>query len=521
MIPALFILFIPEILMLLGILDLELLVQDILFLVFPLLFFPLSIVIGIRPFCFYENGYEMNVPFGTNKFIPYNDLIGMESGRWFWSKNYIFVFKRKFLGRHVKMLVPMDVTGLAENLEHISMRIKCAPPVPSMLDEVTPESSRRFRLVEHIAYFAVIACCYFVARSIDHDFPETEITDHVIFIFTAVTAAVLIPIMTALIAQPLLYMAKNMPKFRTRSLSMASIGTIFVASALIMAVNAGSLFNLNPTFDPDPGPAPASSALSSGNYSDMKIYPQGDVFISSGALNLVNVTMVLEDGHQIWIDPGGTLYAERCIFESNGSFMFRVLGTMQLIESEVYNLEGHIDWSKVPEEYGGIEIYSGNATIINCTIAGGNTRGIMVSNTYAYIGGNNISGFQYEGIVLVNASANIHKNELSGMEDGIYIQECNDIVISDNYIHDSAYGIDIVASNAIIENNNISVSDIAIVYDEGSEPVMNNNTLRADYIDVNVYVEPEVEFCITGIIIVFIVIFAILFYQNRKLRSQP
>ena len=329
-------------------------------------------------------------------------------------------------------------------------------------------------------------------------------------------ASFIAPLLLFVLAQFLIALARNSPKYRSDKLCVA--GFSFVLALCIVSAPAGLLMESSyskPVFTPDLGAAPSVSTLT-GNLSDVSVYPDGDILVD-GAMVLRNVTVTMADGAQLWISSSGELSMERCTLSSNGTFKFRVLGNLAMENCTVADMWGGVHW---PREWGGIEVYGGNASIRNTTINQALSRAIMVWGVRAEIINCTIINPEHEGIILLESSSIIKGNSISGAETGILVWDSTGVEITGNILSGNDDGVCLTSSDASITGNEIAdTSGTDVCYDGASHASISNNTYRSNSYNEGSCGDSDLSFCALVGVIESVVVMAVLIYQGKRLKG--
>jgi parallel beta-helix repeat protein len=477
----------------------------------------LVIMQATKPFRFYENALVVQQPFGQQITLPYSDFETIAPPKWYRPTYYLFIMKKKVLGIRTRLPIPADIEGLQEKLDIIALRITNCPPSIFKQPDPTPESRKRLRTAELAAYASsyLIAIIAIVALFLSITSPPPG-AEFMILALGFFFASLITPLLLFVLAQFLIALAKNSPKYRSDKLCVA--GFSFVLALCIVSAPAGLLMESSyskPVFAPDMGAAPSVSTLT-GNLSDASVYPDGDILVD-GAMVLRNVTVTMADGAQLWVSSSGELRMERCTLSSNGTFKFRVLGNLAMENCSVADLWGVIHW---PKEYGGIEIYGGNASILNSTITDALSRAIMVSGARAEIINCTIINPEQEGIILLESSSVIKGNNISGAETGILVWESTGVEITGNTLSSNDDGVLLTSSDANITGNVITdTASTGVGYDGASHASISNNTYRGNGYDAGSSGDSDLSFCALVGVVESVVVMAVLIYQGKRLKS--
>ena len=214
------------------------------------------------------------------------------------------------------------------------------------------------------------------------------------------------------------------------------------------------------------------------------------VISGQGSVVLRNATLVLEHVESrnppgIFVEKGGILELFDSVVRTNHSegFRFEVYGSLQAVNSSFLRPWG--DKSSQNED-GGLELYSSDVLLQNCSVENGRTNGILIAKSEPRIENCTITGCGDDGIEINQASPVIANTIISdngwgvvifrgspvfinctiarNQEDGFSVAGSTTTLLGCQVVDNGDYGVSLlqgklIQENSVISNNSGSIRD--------------------------------------------------------------
>jgi parallel beta-helix repeat protein len=273
---------------------------------------------------------------------------------------------------------------------------------------------------------------------------------------------------------------------------------------------------------------PGTFVLSNGIVENELLTLSDNIYVSSNdTLTIMNTTIVFSldhnKDHLIYVANGGSLEIINSTVTSSPisyGYAFEIHGEALLLNSIFSYIYGSNDFENGD---GGLEIYSDDVLVKNCTISNNPTNGILIANSSPIIENCTIEYCDDDGIEIQDSRAVIRNNLFRNNQWAITVNPGSDCLIEGNTFSDNVYGITVDASNPVICNNVFeNTENYAISVYDNSDPELENNTFENNGEDVKEDIKLWTYFDICGIItlVVGLVITAVVMVKVKKKVSK-
>jgi len=304
-------------------------------------------------------------------------------------------------------------------------------------------------------------------------------------------------------------------------------GALISVSLVLFA--AGWVINIP---DPDPGTVyaaevPGSWVPLNGSVENQTIEVKENISVQPGEhLVISNSTITFPltklKEFRIYVSKGGSLEVTDSLIRSNSSefgLKFSIFGRAVLRNSTFTGLYASPYYNN---GVGGLEIFSSDVSVLNCTIKDNKYNGILVARCSPLIEGCDISGNGDDGIELQQASPVVRNCSIARNDWAVMVGALSSPRLEGNLIEDNNHGIVVEGSSPVIINNTIRNNRaFAIKYYDDSRPRISGNTLVANEAGIvqATALESYFSICAAIVTVVGVLACAVMLGRIRKKRQ--
>lgn len=227
---------------------------------------------------------------------------------------------------------------------------------------------------------------------------------------------------------------------------------------------------------------PETYAISEGEIEGTTELLSDNIYVPArSSLTIVNSTVVFattfNKQYSIFIEEGGFLEVVNSSIRTNNilfGFGFEIHGSARLIDSSFSRLYGSED---VNNGDGGLEIFSDDVLISNCSISHNKVNGLLIADSSPTIENCIIANNEDDGIEMQNADPVIRNCTIRENGWAVIVNAKSNPHIEGNLFDSNAHGIDVYGSKATIINNEFRNNEnYAINVYDNSEVTLRDNT---------------------------------------------
>lgn len=464
----------------------------------------------IQPIKIYWNGITNQIAAtGGEVFIPFGRTTKIEEGSdWIQGKYFKLVCKDP----RYSVILSKDILMIDKIVAH------CRSMIGKPELDYTPHKpkiSRKLKGLEMKAIIGIILVSGAIAGVVSFFWMDGgQLSVHAFFLILPPLTIILLTITGLLFSR--LY-AEDGSKKR---LNLKVIGVIFTIMILIFMANLGSMhsvFQYEGSANIDKMPSSRIPLADLQNNTTRSLW--SNIVVRDGeTLSLFNTTITFmcdePKQYSIWIENGADVQFENCIIkapERDRGYAFEIHGKATFI-----NCTFQFVWGDPENENldGGIEVYSDDVRIINCSIKYCVTNGLFIYQCNPLIESNVIVGCLDDGIEIRGSRAVIRGNDISNCDWGIIVGTDSDVTISENHIHNNSHGMHISMSSPVVEGNRFSNNEIyALEIDATSDPSFEDNIFNQNGKDIRDSIlreEHYIGICASAILIIVFICYGIL-----------
>jgi parallel beta-helix repeat protein len=235
---------------------------------------------------------------------------------------------------------------------------------------------------------------------------------------------------------------------------------------------------------------PETYAYSLGEISSTTQTLSDNIYVPSGSsLKIVNSTLTFattfNKQYSIFVEEGGHLEIVNSSIRTDNilfGYAFEIHGSAKLVDSSFSRLYGSLD---VNNGDGGLEIFSDDVLISNCSISHNKVNGLLIADSSPTIENCIISNNEDDGIEMQNADPVIRNCTISENGWAVIVNAKSNPHFEGNLFDSNTHGIDVYGSEAVIINNEFRNNEnYAINVYDNSDATIENNIFEGNEEDV-------------------------------------